>query len=64
MSAGNWPFRPKTLSRLMRTIEGAGHTITQVQLGKDGSITVATVQPPAVVPDERPNSLDAVLGAE
>lgn len=63
MSAGNWPFRPKTLLRLMRTIESAGHPITQVQLGKDGSITIATVQPPAS-PDERPNSFDAVLGAE
>ena len=64
MSAGNWPFRPKTLLRLMHTIESAGHPITQVQLGKDGSITIATAQPPPNEPeDARPNSFDQVLGA-
>jgi hypothetical protein len=64
MSAGNWPFKPKTLLRLMRTIESAGHPITQVQLGKDGSITIATVQPPPGEPEgDRPNSFDQVLGA-
>jgi hypothetical protein len=61
MSAASWTFRPKTLKRFVEAVENSGHSVSEIRLAKDGTISVATAPQPQQE-DARPNSFDQVLG--
>ena len=47
MSTGLWQFKPVEVRRAIKSVQSAGLEVAQVEVGRDGKITINVVRQPS-----------------